>query len=113
MLFERSATPCVTADDARAFVESLLSTMRPTHAEYGLVLDMRRVRGNNSAEFEDVLVSALKVAMHGYARIVVVVDSMSGMLQVIRMERRLGRDDEFVTNNLQHAIAVAAGEVAI
>lgn len=109
-LFERSLIPCATEDDAHALVETLLGGIRDEHADCGLVLDVRLARGNNAPFFEEIFVEAIKVITQSYARVVFVVTTMSGMLQVIRLQRSWNGVEECVTHDPARAIAFAAGE---
>ncbi len=106
-------TPCHTPDDAQALVESLLGAMRGEHHDCGLVIDMRLARGNNRDFFEGIFVEALENLSQAFARVVFVVSTMSGMLQIVRMQRNRNANEDCVSHDPTRAIAFAAGEAPL
>ncbi len=109
MVFTRSQVPCVTEDDARAVMEALLSVITAEHATFGLVCDVRAIAGNNTEAFERATSEGLRLVEQSFLRVITVVSSVAGMLQI----QRMGRDretDPVLTDDLANAIAAAAGK---
>lgn len=74
----------------------------------GLVLDMRAARANNDPAFEEAM-RTLRVGIGKVSpRVVVVVATASGEMQVSRLHRSEGLPYQ-VTRDLEHAVQLASG----
>ena len=76
--------------------------------EWGLVIDVREAVGRNDADFERALRPLREMARARFARVVILVRSAVGQLQI----ERLGREDGtelIVTRDPEQALLLAAG----
>jgi hypothetical protein len=63
---------------------------RPEWREWGLVIDVRAVAGNNDPEFESAMRPVRRQYVSLFARVVVLVRSIAGRMQIERTNREDG-----------------------
>jgi serine/threonine-protein kinase len=88
--------------------QDVIARIRPYHADWGVVVDMRLAPARNDAEFEDAMRYLRKELNRRFARISVLVSSAAGMLQVTRLDRSDGKPT-FVTQSEEAAVQFARG----
>jgi hypothetical protein len=77
------------ADGASAFATGL-ALIRPEHRAWGVVIDLREVAGRNDAAFEDSIRPLQRHVEAHFARVVFLLRSAVGELQVARLKRETG-----------------------
>jgi cytochrome b involved in lipid metabolism len=108
VVLKRSAQPVEAIDDLILANRNVIAKMRPDHADYGVVVDMRQAPSRNDPEFEDAMrLLRLEVSKH-FARVAVLVTSAVGVLQVARMSRNEGAET-FATQDELAAMRFAQG----
>lgn len=88
--------------------EAALDRYRSDPRKLGLVVDMRLAPGRNDAGFEATSTDLRQAAGRHFARVVVLVASASGELQIRRLARQDGRL-AMVTRDPEEALALASG----
>lgn len=89
--------------------EDALGQLRPEHRRFGLVIDTRAAPGRNDPEFEHAVGKIRRQAETFFARIVVLVGSAAGLLQVQRLSREDARSI-LVSRDPDEAHRLAAGQ---
>jgi len=77
-------------ETAKAELTSSTKTLLAQRDEYGLLLDLREVRGRNDSPFEATLQTFREQMFHGYKRVAFVVRTAIGELQIQRHGRESG-----------------------
>jgi hypothetical protein len=77
-----------------AIYSEAFAATRPEHREWGLVIDMRAVAGKNDPDFERAMQPVRASASALFGRVVVLVRSVAGRLQIERTRREDGSNDE-------------------
>lgn len=88
--------------------DALLGTLRDDHRRFGLVVDTREAPLRNDSAFEATMAKLRVELTSRFERCAVLVDSLLGELQVIRLERDEGRNT-LVTRSVSAAFRFAAG----
>jgi hypothetical protein len=105
-VLRRSAVSFPDIAAMQAEHDRLVEAFGPELKALGVVVDLRAARPNNDEEFEAAL-RAFRVAVtRSFARIVVVVQSASGAMQLARLHREDGTSRE-VTHDLELAYRLA------
>lgn len=87
--------------------EEISRLVRSKYQGWGLVVDLRQARGRNDDDFERAAMSLVRQLMQAFTRIVLLVGTAAGQLQVQRMQTGgllWARDDEAA------AFRLAAGQ---
>lgn len=92
--------------DVPAVYAAAFATARPEYKQWGVVIDMRAVAGNNDPAFERAMEPVRRSADQAFARVVVLVKSMVGRMQIERTRRHDGTST-FVTQDEDEALALA------
>jgi hypothetical protein len=105
----RSAKPAgATGEELLDSYRQLVSQIEPRHKEYGLLIDSRLAPGRSNPEFEQAVGKITSTAQRQFARVVILIASAVGELQVRRLQReRHGR--EHITRDYDEALALARG----
>lgn len=103
-------TPVAVEDiaDLLAQNEEVIRQMAPSHAELGVVVDMRSAPARNDPEFENAMRRFRAAVDRSYARVAVLIESPVGVLQVNRLSRDEGAK-HFATRSEASAIKFAMG----
>lgn len=109
VIARRSARPATGRPDLlyQKAIELLDEDEEP-RGEWGLIIDVREAVGRNDADFEQALRPLRQLARARFARVVILVRSAVGQLQI----ERLGREDGTklaVTRDPEHAMQLAMG----
>jgi hypothetical protein len=87
---------------------AVIATLRPEHAGWGVVVDMREAPARNDMDFERAMRFLRQELSRRFARISVLVKSAAGVLQVTRIDRGDGTQT-YVTRSEPDATAFAKG----
>ena len=92
-------------DQVTGGYEEILKLFRRTHQGWGLVLDLRDVPGRNDDPFEARASELMTQVRQRFARVVALVATAIGELQV----RRMRQGNMFTTRDESEAMRLAAG----
>ncbi len=107
VVLQRKASAGTVAAIGAAYAE-VQALLRPEFLEYGLIIDTREAPGRNDSEFE-AMASRMRAGVeHRFARVVTLVGSAIGELQVRRMAKA-GGFEVLVTRDRAEAMTMAAG----
>jgi hypothetical protein len=87
VLFQQSSRPIPTSELEATWAEIEASFVSLERSAHVLMLDVRKTRGRNDAEFERVFAPYRARMAAGWKRVGIVVTSPSGVLQVQRYAR--------------------------
>lgn len=93
---EQSGQRMAAGSLASAYRDAM-TLLRPEHRHWGLVLDTRAVPGRNDDDFEANIGTLFPVARQAFARVVMLVGSVVGQLQIERTQGgsvQCARDEE-------------------
>lgn len=107
VLLKRHAVAVDSIEELIRQNHKIIALMRPEHADYGIIVDMRQAPSRNDPEFEDAMSQMRSEIFRHYARVAVLVTSAVGVLQVNRMARDEGADT-FATQSEVAAFRYAA-----
>lgn len=107
MVVERSEVPARTAADMGGMIQELAERLDTGWSDWGLVIDMRKVRGNNDPEVESAGQDTFGALRRRFARSVVLVRSMAGVLQIQRLARSRGVDEDLARVTTDESLAFA------
>ncbi|MCH9688679.1 MAG: hypothetical protein K0V04_45025, partial [Deltaproteobacteria bacterium] len=97
-----------TLEEIAKAYNAVTALVRPEHQSFGLVLDSRESAGRNDPEFESLATNLRAQADASFARVVVLVATAVGELQVRRMAKS-ARHDALVTRDETEAMQLARG----
>jgi hypothetical protein len=102
----RTADPYTSAEDAiRAFEGARDAIAGIDRTRYGLIVDLREALGRNDAAFESEVVPRLRAMLAGFRARATIVRTVTGKLQIQRIDREQGRPASAVFLSEQEAIA--------
>ncbi len=102
----RTPIAVVSIEDIIESNEKIIAFLGELHKERGVVVDMREAPQRNDAEFENAMMHLRVVLSETFARVTVLLETSTGLLQV----NRIGRNDGceiFATTNEYAAIKFA------
>lgn len=108
LLLRRSPKPVISLDDLVVANAAVLAHFRRGYSAYGVVVDMRQAPPRNDTGFENAMAELRMGLATNFARVAVLLESATGLLQV----NRIGRNDSaqtFATQNEPAAIKFAKG----
>jgi hypothetical protein len=109
VVLTRSAAPVDTIPDLIAQNEEVIARIRPEHAGFGVVVDMRQAVPRNDPEFENAMQQLRQELQSRFRRLAVLIESAMGVLQVDRLTRIEGTQ-VFGTQSESAAFKFARGE---
>lgn len=107
IVVRRSANKVEPAMIAAAYGEAL-ATITPEHRSWGVVIDVRQTPGSNDAKFESAIGPVTERVGSSFARVVFLVRTAVGGLQMERLRRERGVVLLY-TQDEAEAFALAAG----
>ena len=108
VLVIRKATRVESPEELEAAYLASMRRLRPEHREFGLVLDGRAALGRNEPEFEKKMNAMRERVEQHVGKIVFLVATATGELQMRRMAREGGRDPGPIAHDLDEAIRLAS-----
>lgn len=109
VLLRRSAVPFDSIEQIISSNDDAIACVREEHARYGIIVDMRSAPSRNDPGFEQAMRKLREVAEERFARLSVLVESATGILQATRLERKDG-GEYLVTTSESGAMKYARGE---
>ncbi|HTE50049.1 MAG TPA: cytochrome b5 domain-containing protein, partial [Kofleriaceae bacterium] len=110
VVLTRSASPVSSIPYLIAQNEEVIARIRPEHAGYGVVVDMRQAVPRNDPEFENAMHQLRQELQFRFRRLAVLIESAMGVLQVDRLTRIEGGTQVFGTQSESAAFKFARGE---
>ena len=107
----RSPRPYDGASEVRAEVDALVRCFKPRHRAYGSVVDMRDAPPRNDPGFEAAMRQLRFAVGRAFERVVVLVATASGEMQVTRLHRE-GHFVYHVTRDPEEAHGLATGRAS-
>lgn len=108
VVLRRSPLPVEDIDELMASNERIIARLEPRFADYGVIVDIREAPQRNDLSFEDAMLRLRLVLSTGFARLAVLLESATGILQVNRIGRNDGAET-FATMNEYAAVKFAKG----
>lgn len=109
VVLRRSSLPFASIEQVVAENDAAIACVRPDHADFGIVVDMRQAPSRNDPAFESAMRRLRDVAEQRFARLAVLLESAIGVLQAARLERSDG-GEYLVTTSENGAMKYARGE---
>ncbi len=109
VILRRSAVPFESIEEVVSSNDEFISCVRDEHAKYGIVVDMRQAPSRNDPAFEQAMRRLREVAEQRFARLSLLLESPTGVLQANRLERKDG-GEYLVTTSETGAMKYARGE---
>jgi sulfite reductase alpha subunit-like flavoprotein len=109
VVLTRSAAQVHSIPDLIAQNEEVIARIRPEHASYGVVVDVRQALPRNDPEFENAMQQLRQELQSRFRRLAVLIESAMGVLQVDRLTRIEGTQ-VFGTQSESAALKFARGE---
>lgn len=105
----RTPVPFKSIDEILQSNDSVLEQLRPYHAGYGVIVDMRQAPQRNDPSFENAMARLRNRITEVFARVAVLLDTSVGVLQVDRLGRAEG-GKTFATQSESAAARFARGQ---
>lgn len=109
VILRRSAVPFDSIEQVVSANDEAIACVRDEHATYGIVVDMRQAPPRNDPAFEQAMRKLREVAELRFARLSLLLESPTGILQANRLERKDG-GEYLVTTSEHGAMKYARGE---
>jgi sulfite reductase (NADPH) flavoprotein alpha-component len=112
VVLRRTPIPVETIEDLVSSNDRIIAMMEPRFLNYGIIVDSREAPQRNDSPFEDAMLQLRLVLSTSFARVAVLLESSTGVLQVNRIGRNDGADT-FATMNEFAAVKFAKGPLPI
>lgn len=109
-VLRRTPVPFKSIDEIVESNDRVLDQLRPYHAGYGVVVDMRQAPQRNDPSFENAMSRLRNRVTEVFARVAVLLDTSVGVLQVDRLGRAEG-GKTFATQSEAAATRFARGQL--
>jgi sulfite reductase alpha subunit-like flavoprotein/gamma-glutamylcyclotransferase (GGCT)/AIG2-like uncharacterized protein YtfP len=109
VILRRSAVPFDSISQIISANDEAIACVRDEHARFGIVVDMRQAPSRNDAAFETAMRKLREVTEDRFARLSLLLESPTGILQANRLERKDG-GEYLVTTSESGAMKYARGE---
>ncbi|HYX34220.1 MAG TPA: cytochrome b5 domain-containing protein [Oligoflexus sp.] len=108
VILRRTPTPVNAIAELIASNERIISLMQTQYVSYGVIVDMRQASQRNDPDFENAMLKLRLAVATSFARVAVLLESATGVLQVNRIGRNDGAET-FATMNEFAAVKFARG----
>lgn len=108
-VLRRTPVPFKSIEEIVESNDRVLEQLRPYHAGYGVIVDMRQAPQRNDPSFENAMSRLRNRVTEVFARVAVLLDSAVGVLQVDRLGRAEG-GKTFATQSESAATRFARGQ---
>ncbi|WP_141734057.1 cytochrome b5 domain-containing protein [Oligoflexus tunisiensis] len=108
VILRRTPTPITVIGELIASNERMIALMQNKYSSYGVIVDMRQASQRNDPDFENAMLKLRLAVATNFARVAVLLESATGVLQVNRIGRNDGAET-FATMNEFAAVKFAKG----